>query len=228
MPVITISRQFGAAGVPIGRRLAERFGAEFLDRAIVSRAAVRSGIPEDELEVYDERLPSFWQRVTSALAAGAPDVAMQPLPYDEMSMMSPHDRLMTVVRSVIEEAAARGNAVIVGRGGAFILGRRPEVLNIQLHASMAARIRYLETHAEEAAAGPRPEGESLVNICRSIDAARAEFIRRTFGVDWLDSDNYDLTLDSGRLGIERCVEVIAAAAQAPLADEAGEDQSGRR
>lgn len=228
MPVITISRQFGAAGVPIGRRLAERFGAEFLDRAIVSRAAVRVGIPEDELELYDERLPSFWQRITSALAAGAPDVAMPPLPYDEMPHMSPHDRLMTVVRSVIEEAAARGNAVIVGRGAAMILGRRPGVLNVQVHASLAARIRYLEIHAEEAAGEKHPEGESLADLCRSIDAARSEFIKRTFGVDWLDSANYDLTLDSGRLGVERCVDLIAAAAQAPLADESAEDAAGRQ
>ena len=52
MPVITISRQFGAAGVPIGRRLAERLGAEFLDRAIVAQVAVRSGVPESEPVSY--------------------------------------------------------------------------------------------------------------------------------------------------------------------------------
>ena len=69
MPVITISRQFGAAGAPIGRALAERFGAEFLDRAIVAQAALRAGIPEHELEAYDERLPT---RVAARRVGPAP------------------------------------------------------------------------------------------------------------------------------------------------------------
>jgi CMP/dCMP kinase len=224
--IITISRQFGAAGVPIGRRLAEQLGAEFLDRAIVARAAVSSGIAEDELELYDERLPSFWQRITAALAASAPDVAMPSLPYDDLPHMAPHERLMTVVRGVIEDAAARGNAVIVGRGGAFILGRRPGVLNVQLHASLAERIRYLRTYVDEAA-GHRFEG-SIEEVCRTVDGARAEFIRRTFGVDWMDARHYDLSLDTGRLGVERCVELIAAAAQQPLAGGGAIDDDRRR
>src|SRR5215218_6884521 len=57
MPVITISRQFAAAGQAVGRRLAERFGAELLDREIVATVAERAGIPEAEAEGYDERLP---------------------------------------------------------------------------------------------------------------------------------------------------------------------------
>ena len=81
MPVITISRQFGAAGVAVGRALAERFDAELLDRAIVAQAAVKAGIPESELESYDERLPTFWQRVAAALSASSPEPAMPVGPY---------------------------------------------------------------------------------------------------------------------------------------------------
>src|SRR6187397_1393920 len=137
MPVITISRQFGAAGVPVGRRLAEHLGAEFLDRAIVAQVAVRAGIPESELETYDERLPTFWQRVAAALTTSSPEVATPDTVYDDqLSLLSTHDQLVAVTRSVIEEAAERGNAVIVGRGAAFILAKREDVLHVQLHASM--------------------------------------------------------------------------------------------
>ena len=225
MPVITISRQFGAAGVPIGRRLAERLGAEFLDRAIVARAALRSGIPEDELELYDERVPSLWHRIATALAASSPEVAIPALPYDEMPQMSPHERLAIVTRAVVEEAAARGNAVIVGRGGAFILGRRPGVINVQLHAAMPARVRYVRTRVEEAPPDLRPEQASIEQLCRSIDAARAEYISRTFRADWLDPTHYDMSLDTGRLGVERCVDLIEAAARRPLAAEMADEGS---
>jgi cytidylate kinase len=217
MPVITIARQFGAAGVPIGRALAERLGAEFLDRLIVAQAAVRSGIPEAELETYDERLPSLWQRIASALAASSPEVTVPALP-EGLPQLSTHERLLAVTRSVIEEAAARGNAVILGRGGAFILRGRPDVLNVQLHASLEARVSYLLTRVEEAPPELRPDAAAFADHCRAVDAARADYIRRTFGVAWMDVSNYDLSLDTGRLGVERCVQLIESAARERLAD----------
>jgi CMP/dCMP kinase len=217
MPVITISRQFGAAGVPIGRALADRFKGEFLDRAIVAQVAVRSGIPENELESYDERLPSIWQRIASALATSSPEVAL-PAQYDHLPSMSTHDRLVSITRTVIEEAAERGNAVILGRGAAFILRRRPNVLNVQLHASLDARVRYLLTRVEEIPPETRPDERSLKELCQSIDTARANYVRRIFGVDWLDATHYDLAIDSGRLGVTRTVDLIEAVARHGLGD----------
>lgn len=217
MPVITISRQFGAAGVPVGRALADRFGAEFLDRAIVAQAALRAGIPEQELESYDERLPSFWQRVASALAASSTEPALPSAGYlDQMPPMSMHERLVAVTRLVIEEAAERGNAVIVGRGAAFILGRRPGMFHVQLHASIDARVRYLLSRVEEIPVEVRPEERSLRELCKSVDAVRADYIRRLYGVDWLDATHYDLSLDTGRLGVTRTIDLIEDVAQNPI------------
>lgn len=219
MPVITISRQFGAAGVPIGRALADRFDAEFLDRKIVALVAARSGIPENEAEGYDERLPSLWQRIASALATSSPEVTVPPLPYEQIPSAATHERLVTITRSVIEEAADRGNAVIVGRGAAFVLGRgRADVLNVQLHASMEARIRYLMTRVEEIPLETRPDEHSLEQLCRSVDRARSAYIRRLFRTEWTDATNYDLSLDSGRLGVTRSVELIERVAREGLAD----------
>jgi cytidylate kinase len=209
MPVITISRQFGAAGVPVGRALADRYDAEFLDRAIVAQVAVRAGIPEQELETYDERLPTFWQRVASALASSSPEPQLPTVPYgDPVAPMSMHERLVAITRAVIEEAAERGNAIIVGRGAAFILGRRPGILHVQLHASIDARVRYLLSRVEEIPVEARPEEKSLRELCKSVDGARADYIRRLFGADWLNATNYDLAVDTGRLGVARTVELI--------------------
>jgi cytidylate kinase len=215
MPVITISRQFGAAGVPIGKQLADRFGAELLDRAIVAQVAVRSGIPENELESYDERMPSFWQRVTAALASGSPEPQLTPVPYaDQLPATSMQERLVAITRLVIEEAAQHGNAVIIGRGGAWILNKRPDVLHVQLHASMDARVRYLLSRVEEIPQDARPEERALRDLCKSVDAARGEYIKRMFGADWLDARGYDIAIDTGRLGVERSVDLIESAAKA--------------
>jgi cytidylate kinase len=208
VPVITISRQFGAAGVPVGRALAERFSADFLDRAIVAQVAVRAGIPEQELESYDERLPSLWQRVASALATSSPEPALPASFPDHLAPLSVHERLVEVTRAVIEEAAERGNVVILGRGAAFILGKRPGMLHVQLHASLDARVRYLLARVEAIPVEVRPEEKSLRELCQSIDAARAEYVRRLFGADWLDATHYDLAIDTGRLGVAATVDLI--------------------
>ena len=214
MPVITISRQFGAAGLPVGEKLAELFGAELLDRAIVAQVALRSGVPETELESYDERLPSFWQRITAALASSSPEPQIASGNYvDEVPSASMQEKLLAITRSVIEEAAERGNAVIVGRGGAFVLGRRPGTLHVQLHASLDARVRYLMTRVEQIPPDARPEERSLRDTCKSVDAARGDYIKRLFGADWLDARNYDLAIDTGRLGVQRTIDLIERVAR---------------
>jgi cytidylate kinase len=213
MPVITISRQFGAAGFPVARALAERLGAELLDRGIVAQVALRSGIPESQLETYDERLPSVWQRLASALASGSPEISMPPLPADDLPATSIHDRLVRITRAVVEEAAARGNVVILGRGGVFILGRREGVLNVQLNASVEDRVRFLLTRVEEIPADTRPDAAELRELCNSIDAARAQYVRRIFRADWMDARHYDLVVDTGRVGVDRTIDLIEAAAK---------------
>jgi cytidylate kinase len=213
MPVITISRQFGAAGLPVGRKLAQKLGADFLDRAIVAQVAVRSGIPESQLETYDERLPSIWQRIASALAGSSPDIGAPPSVEDAPPAISIHDRLVRLTRAIVEEAAAGGNAVILGRGGAFILGRKPGVLNVQLVASLDDRVRYLLTRVEDSPEAERLDEAALRELCKSIDGARAEYIRSLFSADWMDARNYDLVIDTGRLGVARTVELIETAAR---------------
>jgi cytidylate kinase len=213
MPVITISRQFAAAGQLVGRLLAERFDAELLDREIVAAVAERAGIPEEEAEGYDERLPGLWQRIVTALAAGSPDPAIPPLPADMLPATAVHERLARLTRTVIEEAAARGNAVIVGRGGAFILGRRPDTIHVQLHAPLDARVRFLMTRVEEIPPDTRPDEPSLRELCRTVDTRRSEYIRRLYGADWLDAANYDLSIDTSRIDAETVAELITTTAR---------------
>ena len=120
---------------------------------------------------------------------------------------------MRLTRAVVEEAAAGGNAVILGRGGAFILGRKPGVLNVQLRR-LARRPRPLPA---DAASRTRPtrrqlDEAALRELCKSIDSARAPSTSAAiFSADWMDARNYDLVVDTGRLGVARTVELIETA-----------------
>lgn len=197
MPVVTISRTFGAGGAPVGQELARRLGAEFLDRAIVARAAERAGISEAEARGYDEQLPSVWQRVAQVLASSSSELAIPVLSTDpNVAGLGVDEQLSRLTRSVIEEAAAGGNVVIVGRGGAFVLRNHPDAFHVQLHASLEARVRNLSRRVEELPPDTRPDAASLRELCRQMDARRAEYIRRTFGVDWLSAEHFQLAIDT--------------------------------
>jgi cytidylate kinase len=235
MAIVTISRQFGAPGRPVGLELARRMGAEFLDRQLVDAVATRAGIPLAEAQDLDERVPSLWQRLAAALAVGVPDPVMPPVPASIASDLvasadlSAHDRLAALTRTVMEEAAERGDVVILGRGGAFVLKHRPDAVHVQLHADVDVRVRSLvdrvaEIPVEEIPDGTRPDEASLRDLCREMDARRAAFIRHHFGVDWLDSSHYHLAIDGGRLPRETVVDTILVAVHAvasvadPVAD----------
>jgi cytidylate kinase len=218
VPIITISRTFGSGGAPVGRELARRFDAEFLDRSIVASVAERSGIPEAEAEGYDEQLPSIWQRVASALASGSPEVSMPPLPAaDALTSGAVEERLAHLTRIVIEEAAARGNAVIVGRGAAFIVGRREDAVHVHLHAPLEIRVRNLLTQVEEVPADARPDAASLRELCRTVDARRAHYVKRLFSVNWLDVSHYDLAIDTSSTTIPVAADLVELAVRRRLA-----------
>jgi len=217
MTVITLSRQYGSGGGAIGRALAQRLGAEYLDRELVAQVAARSGIPEAEAAGYDERLPGLWRRLAAALTSATPEEATVALPVEVSGEAAIEERLFAITRSVIEEAAASGKAVIAGRGGGFILAGRPGVLRVQLHASLDARVSYLRARVEELPPDVRPDADdaALKALCTSVDRARAGYLRSRFGVDWMDLRHYDLSLDAGRLGLARCTDLIALAAPSP-------------
>jgi cytidylate kinase len=225
MAIVTISREFGAFGRPVGREVARRLGAEFLDREIVADVATRAGITLAEAEDLDERVPSRWQRVAAALSIGLPDPVTPPVPASfeadpgTRPDLSTPDRLAALTRVVIEEAADRGDVVILGRGGAFILADRPGAFHVLLHADLDVRVRALvdrmaDLPVEEIPDDTRPDETSLRELCRTMDARRAEYIRRLFQADWLDATRYHLAVDAGRVPRDTVADMIVMGARA--------------
>jgi cytidylate kinase len=202
--IVSISRELGAGGGSVGEVLAREFGATLLDeRAIIERLADRHGMSADYLARTCERPPTFGESVIADLARAS---AM--LPFNTEWRM-PDDPIIERVRSLVFECAERGHVVVIGHGGVSLLGWRPagvRVLAILLQAGTAWRVEQLARRCSIDLA------EAQRRIART-DEARKRYLRHYFDCDMYDSRQYDLVLNTERLGLEVAVALATEAAR---------------
>jgi len=165
--VVTFSRQLGSAGTWIARQVAQSLGYRFLDRQLAYAAASRVGAPEMALEQIDELRLLQLAPTANAYAA-----------------------YMEALRTLVREAAAQGEVVIVGKGGQAILRGLPDVLHILVIAPLDVRIQRVTEEKQVTRAG----AERLVD---ASDRRRASFLRVQHGVDWMDPRLYSLVINTG-------------------------------
>ncbi|MGZ6373040.1 MAG: cytidylate kinase-like family protein [Candidatus Limnocylindria bacterium] len=206
MPVITISRQFGAGGSSVARSVADLLHLEIVDQLLIAEVAKRASLSPEDVQAEDERPTSLLDRLAdsfSPLAAGL-GVAWDP-PYPD-SAYDPRREVLQLTQDVVREVARAGNVVIVGRGGALILRDHPDALHVFLHADLAFRrgIVMKREGIDQAAAERR---------VHKMDANRAAYIKQVYGRDRLDVRLYDLAIDTVRLGFEGAASIILTALQ---------------
>jgi CMP/dCMP kinase len=200
MKVITITREFGAGGGEVGRRLAELLGWELLDRELLHEAAKVQPVPDAELERLDEK---------------AVEMA------DRLRLHPRHQQYIHGLTGAVRRAAERGNVILVGRGARHLLGDTPQALHLRLVAPKpwrAQRMAALEGWSEEHALARSTE----------VDRTRDRFTRYFFGAVANEPAQYDLIANSSRVPLDDVAAVVAAAVQGHPA-AAGENPSpGRR
>lgn len=194
--IIAIGRECGSGGHTIGKTVAERLGIPFYDKEIIKKVAERSGLAEKTVETEGEySTPSFLYNVaTRGIAAF--DVTSK----DNMLM---RDIINAYQTEYIKELADKGPCVIVGRSADYILRNRENCLNVFIHGDLADRAkRVVEEHGIDPA-----EAERHV---LDRDKKRSRYYRHITDQVWGQAENYDLCLNSSKLGIGGCVDLILA------------------
>ena len=193
--IITISREFGSGGRSIGRAVAERLGIPFYDKELVDQIALESGFAPKFIEENGEHAPGVSRLSYAFSHQGVPGV---------MNGLSAADFLWTIQCNVILQLADQGPCVIVGRNADYILKDREDCLDVFIHADMEFRADRIVRLYGESEKSP----ETRLN---EKDRRRKVNYQHYTGRTWGQAHNYDLCLDSGRLGIDNCIELIIAA-----------------
>jgi len=202
--VITISRQYGAGGSEVARRVAEVLGWQVVDNELVEQVAVRAGVSPEEIAEREERAPSFIERLTRTLAAASPELFP---PAGGTVADIDEANLVQITQSVVAEMARRGKVVLVGRAAPAVLGQQEDALHVKLVAP-----RTFRTHAVCERFGIEPDEAS--RQMDEMDGKRARYHREYYHRDWADPVNYHMTLNSGLLGLAGVTDVIVARARA--------------
>ena len=143
MPVITIAREFGAGGSSVAAMLAQRLEAEVIDRRLVAEVAGRLGFTADAVAAQDEHAKSVVDRLVRSFAAlGEAYGTGWDVRYGE-PLADPQEAVQLLTEQVIRQTARRGNAIIIGRGGAFVLADWPDALHVFLRSAESVRIRAI-------------------------------------------------------------------------------------
>lgn len=193
--VITIARQYGSGGKTIGAMLAKELGINCYSREILKMASEESGINEGLFGMSDEKIKKApWFKILSR-------------PYDG-ELLTPEDRdfvsddnLFNYQAKVIQDLAEKESCVIVGRCADYVLKENPNVVSVFIHADK----KFCLERALERNSMTEKEMQKYIE---KTDRFRGDFYRYHTGNEWADARNYDLCLNSGKLGFQKCVEEI--------------------
>jgi cytidylate kinase len=191
MAILTISHQMGAGGPEIGMALAQRLGYRYVDQELIQDAVRRYGLVEEKLSHLDESKPTLFERF---------DVETR--------------HYITVLQTTLLELAERDDAVLMGRGGQWLLRGIPHVLRVRAIAPFEQRVKNWIRRTTELT-GETPNQRAAVDFVRRDDSEKAGRMRYLYEVDLEDSTIYDVVLNTEKLSYQAATDMIEAVTRRP-------------
>lgn len=185
--IITIGRQHGSSGREIARLLAEKLNYKCYDKEIVDEAANHSDFSRDLIDAFDEKRMSAF-----ILHAGG---------YGLNENFRLNMQVVSAQFDAMRSIADKGNCIFVGRCADYILRDYDNLVSVFILGDMDERLKCLERRQG------LDEAEARKKI-KEVDKDRSSFYRYYSDQTWGDAQNYDMCINSSKLGVEGTVQVI--------------------
>jgi cytidylate kinase len=203
-PVITITRQYASGGSDVARRVATQLEWDVIDNEFVDQVARRAGLSADEVAQREERAPGLLERLARTLAAASPEMFIASAGAPRVAQ--DEAALVQLTERVIAEAAAHGRIVLVGRGAQAVLAQRPDALHVYVVAPKPWRMRLA---VERLGVNP----EEADRVIDETDRQRDQYVKTYYRRHRQDLVNYDLVVNTEKLGVDGAARLIVAEAQ---------------
>lgn len=192
--VVTIEREYGCGGGGIAAKLAQRLGWKLWDHLLTEEIARIAEVDCTAVMRCDERMDSPFHRLAKTFWRGS---------YERSAPLGGQifdaDRMVAIMQEILSRIAQEGNAVIVGRGGPYLLREDAEAFHVFLYAPRTEKIRRTVADGNSV-----EEAEQLVD---TVDRERAAYINHYFNADWPTRSLYHMMINTA-VGNEAVIQTI--------------------
>lgn len=195
--VITIARGFGSGGKDIGNRLSKELGIPCYERQILEMASEQSGLSQELFKNVDEKLPTGFLRKR---LQGFPSTNYVVSPTEKHFVSDVN--LYNIQAMIIRDLANTESCIIIGKCADVVLRNFGNVISVYIEAPRDACVQSIM----EKMSVTEQEANRMIY---HTDKYRADYYKYYSGGGcWTNPTNYDLTLNSARIGRQQCVELI--------------------
>jgi cytidylate kinase len=200
--VITINRELGSGGRTIGKKLAEKLGVPFYDKALIQSLQEKYQLTTEEIERLKGQKHNWWADFKRSLkimpSYAAPQLISGKTAIPDFLIT---DDIFQSETEILKGIAADESCIIAGRSGFFVLRDHPNHLSILIQARLEYRINRLV----EKRGISKKEAEKIIN---EVDTSRENYVKKYTGTSRYDTRNYDLVYNVEDHSEDEIVDLI--------------------
>ncbi len=185
--VITINRELGSGGRTIGRKLAERLGVDFFDKALIEALEKKYNLSAEKIEEMKGKKKSWWEDFGLVMGIGGSEIRDYHSKMSEASDRLTTEKMFKTETEILEGIAATESCVITGRSGFYVFRNHPNHLCILIQASMPYRLERVMRKQNVS----ENEARKLID---KVDQMRENYVKRYTETSRYDTRNYDLVI----------------------------------
>ncbi len=197
MAVITISRQFGAGGITLGKMVAEKFGYTFADTEIIKMVAEMANVSTHFVETVEKEAGGKFAKFISKTVSKP---LVERILKDERGYIDEEIYLDYLVL-IIAQMADDGDVVILGRGSQYILNDHPDAYHILLIDTFENRVRFMQKNYDLS------QGHATQAV-KNEDKRRLNLYKKLGKTDYDNPDLYHLVINGNRIHLDKALQLV--------------------
>jgi cytidylate kinase len=195
--IVTINREVGTGGRTVGRKLAEKLGVKYCDKAVIDGLTQKFGLSKERIEEIKAQKKSWWNDISTyyQTLVNSADMPMEAeVKLDNASMFETE-------KHILENLAAHESCVVAGRTGFMVFREWPNHLNVFIQASLEHRVQRVMRRQNVSEQEAR-------DIIDKMDTTRETYIKKYEDTSRYDTRNYQLVISMDGLSEDDAAEII--------------------
>ena len=194
--IITINRELGSGGRTVGRKLAEKLGVEYFDKAVIKALEERYNLTAEQIEHLKAQETGWWAEFKRKMTFTDSE-------YDLNQTNIETEDVFRAETQIIKALAKDQSCVIAGRTAFYMFREHPNHLSILIQASMPSRMSRV-------AREQNMSKEEARLVIEKVDKMRENYVQEFTGTSRYDSRNYQLVINMDEINEDAAVDLILA------------------